>query len=73
VLKARVHSAEVQDLKRASSSCWRSTRGIVCPSASLTCGWTLATPEKARAQTGCRRCSGMDGRDRTTSTKAGSG
>src|SRR5215208_4030499 len=40
---------------RASSSCWRSTRGIVSRSGSLTCGWTLATLEKTRAQTGCRR------------------
>jgi putative transposase len=41
VLEARVHGAEIQDLKMASSSCWMSPRVSVCPSASLTCGWTL--------------------------------
>jgi putative transposase len=35
VLEARVHGAEIQDLKRASSSCWMSPRVTVCPSASL--------------------------------------
>jgi putative transposase len=39
VLEVRVHSAEVQDLKRASSSCWMSPRASVCPSVSGTCGW----------------------------------
>ena len=50
MLKGRVHSAEVEDLKRASSSCWRSPRGIVSLSASLTCGWTpLYTGEEKGA------------------------
>jgi|SRR5215212_2279362 putative transposase len=40
VLEARVHGAEIQDLKRASSSCRISPRVSVCPSASPTCGWT---------------------------------
>jgi transposase len=39
VLEARAHSAQIQDLKRASSSCWISPRVSVCPSASLTYGW----------------------------------
>ena len=56
VLKARVHNAKLQDLKKTSSSCWRSPRGIVSPSVSLTCGWMLATLEKAKVQIGCRRC-----------------
>src|SRR5215216_3884692 len=48
--RARVHSAEVEDLKRASCSCWRSPRGIVSLSASLTCGWTpLYTGEEKGA------------------------
>jgi hypothetical protein len=56
VLKARVQSAKVQDLKRASSSCWNSSHRIASHSASLTCGWMRATPGKARVQTtGCRR------------------
>ncbi len=40
VLEARVHGAEIQDLKRASSSCRISPRVSVCPSASPTGGWT---------------------------------
>src|SRR5215216_2347653 len=40
VLEARLHGAQIQDLKRASSSCWTQTRAIVCPSVSATCGWT---------------------------------
>ena len=53
VLKAKVHSAKVQDLKRASRFCWSSHRSTF--RASATCGWTLATPEKARVRTGWRR------------------
>ena len=40
VLEARVHSAEIQDLMRASNSCWMSPRVTVCASVSRTCGWT---------------------------------
>ena len=54
VLQARVHSAEeIQDLKRASSSCWISRRAIVCPSISLTCGWTPDTLAKTEVRAGC--------------------
>jgi putative transposase len=55
VLQARVHSAEVQDLKRASSSCWMSPRATVCPSVSHTCGSMRATPAKIRVRAGCGR------------------
>jgi putative transposase len=41
VIEVRVHGAEIQDLKRASSSCWTQVRAIDCPSAFPTCGWTL--------------------------------
>jgi putative transposase len=40
VIEARVHSAQIQDLRRASSYCWTQTRAIVCPGVSPTCGWT---------------------------------
>ena len=48
VIEARLHGAQIQDLKRASSSCWTQPRAIVCPSVSPTCGWTPATPEKSK-------------------------
>jgi putative transposase len=67
VLQARVHSAEVQDLKRASSSCWMSPRASVCPSVSRTCGWMRATPAKIRARAGCGRFWG--GRPRSLGTR----
>ena len=54
VLQARVHSAQIQDLKTGSSSCLRSTRVSVCPSASLTYGWTPDTQEKTKAPAGCK-------------------
>jgi putative transposase len=51
VLKAKVHSAKVQDLKRASRFRWSSHRSTF--RASAICGsWTLATPGKARVRTG---------------------
>ena len=72
VLKARLHSADIQDLKTASSSCLRSLRRIVCPGTSLTCGWTRATPARIRARTGCtRRWAGVP-RSSATPTEAGS-
>jgi putative transposase len=55
VIEARLHSAQIQDLKRASSSCWIRTRAIVCLSASATYGWTLVTPAKTRVRAGCER------------------
>src|SRR5215203_2992990 len=66
VLEARVHGAEIQDLKRASSSCRISPRVSVCPSASPTCGWTPDTQQKRRVQAGCTRC--WDGPQRSCAT-----
>jgi putative transposase len=69
VLKARVHSAEIQDregikllLEIASWDRVPQRLSHLSP----TFGWTLATPEKARAQTGCRRY--LDGRLRSCDT-----
>src|SRR5215208_1758096 len=62
----RASTAQRSKTARASSSCWRSTRGIISPDASLTCGWTLATPEKTRVRTGYRRR--WDGRLRSCDT-----
>jgi putative transposase len=54
VLEVRVHNARVLDRE--------GIKLLVDPSSpeiayrvSPTCGWTRATPEKAKAQTGCRR------------------
>ena len=66
VLEARVHGAEIQDLKRASSSCWTRTRAIACPSVFLTCGWTPDTQQKRRVQAGWGRC--WDGPQRSCAT-----
>ena len=66
VLEARVHSAEIQDLKRASSSCWTRTCAIVCPSGSRTCGWTQATPARTRVLVGWKGC--WDGQQRSSGT-----
>jgi hypothetical protein len=48
VLKAKVHSAKVMDFERGSRRCC-GERMSSFP-ASLTCGWTPATEERARAQ-----------------------
>jgi putative transposase len=56
VLKAKVHSAKVMDFERASRRCWVVRRG--CSRVFLTYGWTEATQEKTRAETGWRRRSG---------------
>jgi transposase len=66
VRQARVHGAEIQDLKRASSSCWTRTRAIASPSVFLTCGWTPDTQQKRRVQAGCTRC--WDGPQRSCDT-----
>ena len=66
VLEVRVHGAQIQDLKTASSSCWTQTRAIACRSASPTCGWTLATPARTRAWAGSGGF-GVDRRDRAPS------
>ena len=66
VLEARVHGAEIQDLKRASSSCWTRTRAIACPSVFLTCGWTPDTQQKTKASAGWGRC--WDGPQRSCAT-----
>jgi putative transposase len=56
VLKAKVHSTKVMDFERASKFCWIVRRG--CFRALLTYGWTEATRQKTRAETGWRRRSG---------------
>ncbi len=56
VLKAKVHSAKVMDFERASRRCWVVRRD--CFLVFLTYGWTEATTEKTRAETGWRRRSG---------------
>jgi hypothetical protein len=60
VLKARVHSAKIQDLKKASRFCWTSRLNTL--HTSPTCGWTPATPGKAGERTGWRER--WDGRHR---------
>ena len=55
VLEVRVHGAQIQDLKRASSSCWTQAHANACPSASRTCGWTPYTPARTRARAGSGR------------------
>ena len=53
VLKAKIHSAKVMDFERGSRRyCIEPTSDFL---ASLICGWTLATAERARARTGCGR------------------
>jgi putative transposase len=54
VLKERGSTAQRSKTEKASSSCWK-RRGIASRSASLTCGWMRATPEKARGQIGWKR------------------
>jgi putative transposase len=54
VIKVRVHSARVMDLKTASRSCWIPPHPITSR-ASLSCGWTQATTVNRRVQIGCRR------------------
>jgi len=56
VLKAKVHSAKVMDFERASRRCWDARKG--CSRALPTCGWTEATRERTRVETGYRRHSG---------------
>jgi hypothetical protein len=60
VLEVRVHSAKVVDGK-ASNSLWILPHPLASPSASLSCGWTRATPEKARAPSLGGKDAGMDG------------
>jgi putative transposase len=64
VLKARVHSAKIQDLKKGSRFCWTSRLNTL--RASPMCGWTPATPEKARERTGWR--GHWDGQHRSCDT-----
>jgi putative transposase len=51
VLEAKVHGAQIQDLKKASSSC-SNPRGSASRDASPTYGLTRATPVKTRAPAG---------------------
>ncbi len=53
VLKAKVHNAKVQD-REGIKTLLENQGKLSFQSASLICGWTPATPEKAGAQTGCR-------------------
>ena len=53
VLKARVHSAKVQDREGIKVLCWTSHRST-SQSASAICGWTRDTPENTRGPTGLR-------------------
>jgi hypothetical protein len=63
VLKAKVHSAKVMDFERASPwRCWVGRRG--CFRAFLTYGWTEATQERTRAQTGYTEDVGVECGDR---------
>jgi putative transposase len=66
ILKAKVHSAKVQDREGIKVLLDLPPNHhlprLTHFRASLTCGWTRATPEKARAQTGRRRY--WDGRHR---------
>jgi putative transposase len=68
VLKAKVHSAKVMDIEKGSRRyCGGHTSDFL---ASLICGWTLATGEKTRAQTGCAKLWGGAWRARRAPTKA---
>ena len=53
VLKAKLHSAKVMDFERGSRRCCigQIRYFLAC----VTCGWTPATAERRRAQTGLRR------------------
>jgi putative transposase len=53
VLMAKVHRADVTDLKTASSSC-SNPRGPASSRASAICGWTPATPARTEAPAGCK-------------------
>jgi len=53
VLQAEIHSANITDLKAASSSCSGLQR-IPASHASPTFGWTPDTPAKRGAQAGCK-------------------
>ena len=66
VIEARVHGAQIQYLKRASSSCWTRTHAFACPSAIPTCGWTPDTPVETRVRDGSKRF--WDGPQRSCDT-----
>ena len=52
VLKAKVHSAKVMDYQGSRRCCGGRTSSF--PAYGI-CGWTRATEERTRAQTGCAR------------------
>jgi putative transposase len=52
VLKAKVHSAKVMDYEGIKTLLRRAEERFPHFPASLTCGWTLATAERARVQIG---------------------
>jgi hypothetical protein len=66
------HSAKVMDFERASRGCWIAPKGCSRAS-SVICGWTRATAERIRAESGCKRHSGGVGRDRQPTAQACSG
>src|ERR687883_1458648 len=73
VLKARIHSAKIQDREGITKRCWNRCR-IASPSASFTFGWTRRL-HRSRGQG--RRLGGegpgMDGTDSTPPAEAGTG
>ena len=71
VLKARVHSANIQD-REGIKILLDADGGVASRRVSPTCGWTPATPAKTREQAGWKG-PGLDGRDRRHPTEAGPG
>ena len=69
VLKAKVHSAKVMHYDEGIKvCCWIALKG--CSRAFLTYGWTGATAERKRAQTGWKRLSGLEGAGRQATAEA---
>ena len=69
VLKARVHSANIQDREGIKILLDADVRGV-SRGVFLTCGWTPATRAKIRAAGWVEKDSGMDGRDRQAPTRS---
>ena len=53
MLKIRVHSAKLMDYEGIKTLLWRANEQF--PRLYGICGWTRATEERTRAQTGLRR------------------
>ena len=71
VLEVRVHSARVVDREGIKLLLDPSSSHRL-PHASLSCGWTRATPGKTKRRRLGAKGAGMDCRDRAPSTEAGS-